>query len=430
MNSHEVFIPFAAPRLPEIPQRDFIITDYGALSDGVTSNSTAFSSAIEAAVAAGGGRVVVPTGTWLTGPIHLRSRIDLHLEEGAEVLFSKLPEDYLPVVYSQRGGSWCYNYSPLLYARDCCDVAVSGSGVLNGQGEDWWPWKKRQPMMVDLQKANNARVPVEQRRYGTREAGIRPPMLQFIDTQRVLIEGVTLCNSPSWTVHPVCCQELTIRGVKVLNPDDAIAPNTDGINPDSCRNVLIEDCFVDTGDDGICLKAGRDADGWALGVPCKNVHIRRCTVHRAHGGIVIGSEMSAGVRNVLAEDCVFDDTDCGVRIKSRPGRGGVVECVQAERITMRRIRQQAVIITSHYGNARLAIDYTNRHLPEIRTILLRQINCESAAETVQLAGLQNCPLKDISILDSSITGEKEMTVSNVVGLNTAGLSIHCQRNTQ
>ena len=423
MSDPAFFTPFETPNLPEIPDRTFDIREHGALAGGKLPNTHAVAAAISAAIEAGGGRVLVPAGIWLTGPVHLRSHIELHLEAGAELRFSQTTEDYLPVVYMQRGGVWCYTYSPFIYARDCHDIAITGSGIFNGQGETWWPWKKAQPGMADLFQANADRRPVEKRVYGTREAGVRPPMLQMIESERVLIDGVTFRDSPSWTLHPVCCQDLTIRGVQVYNPPHAA--NTDGIDPDSCRNVLIEDCMVDTGDDGICLKSGRDADGRELGRPCENVLIRRCLVRRAHGGFVIGSEMSGGVRNVLVEDCEFDETDCGVRIKTRPGRGGLVENIQVQRLKMRNIRRQAIIVTSHYGGEKIDIhDGKDAWIPEIRRIHLRQIDCESAKSAIHLNGLLQQPLRDISLEEVKITAEQEMVVNNVIGLRTDRLDIH------
>lgn len=427
MSNNNVFTPFSQPVLPAIPEQSFNLQDFGGEPGGEKSNTAVIGTAIEAAAEAGGGRVVIPAGVWLTGPIHLRSRIELHLEEGAELRFSQTPEDYLPVVLIQRGGVWCYNYSSFVYARDCHDIAVTGSGVLNGQGEPWWPWKKAQPGMKDLFQANADRRPVEERVYGTREAGVRPPMLQFLHSERVLLQGVTFRESPSWTVHPVCCQELTIRDVEVYNPDNA--PNTDGIDPDSCRNVLIENCTVDTDDDGICIKSGRDADGRELGVPCENVLIRNCLVRRAHGGVVIGSEISGGVRNVLAEDCEFDGTARGVRIKSRPGRGGFIENVQAERIAMKNIRAEAVIVTYHYGAHGVAIDYEDKYIPVVCGVLLRDIECASATTAGVLNGIAGHPICEVFLENLEMNAEENGFIcTNVTGLSMDRVNVHTSKH--
>ncbi len=420
--TNNVFTPFEIPSLPDIPESRFSIVDFGAVENGSTLNTQAIAAAIEAAHGSGGGRVVVPAGAWLTGPIHLRSRIELHLEEGTELRFSQNPDDYLPVVLIQRGGIWCHNYSPFIYARDAHDVAVTGSGTLNGQGESWWPWKKAQPGMVDLFQANADRRPVKKRVYGTPEAGVRPPFFQAIECRNVLIDGVTFRNSPSWTIHPVCCENLLCRHVKVLNPSHAA--NTDGIDPDSCRNVLIEDCHVDTGDDGICLKSGRDADGRELARPCENVLIRRCTVKNAHGGFVIGSEMSGGVRNIMVEDCTFEGTDRGIRLKTRPGRGGFIENVHAERIAMNDIRCEAVIITLHYGSEKLDIDHGKAHVPNIQDVLLRDIECSSARTAGVLNGVPGHPIRHISLQNLDLNAEENgLTCTNVTRMSMEGINV-------
>ncbi|MCX6908552.1 MAG: glycoside hydrolase family 28 protein, partial [Verrucomicrobia bacterium] len=315
--------PMTVPTAPEFPARTFDVRDYGAVAGGETLNTKAIAAAIAACAKAGGGRVLVPAGVWLTGPVHLRSKVELHVTESAELRFSRNYSDYLPVVYMQRGGVRCFNYSPLIYACDCTDVAVTGPGTLNGQGDAWWDWKNKQPGMKRLFEAGAKGVPVEQRVFGTEQDGVRPPFIQTIDCRNVLLEGFTLRDGPSWNIHPVTCENLIVRKVSVI----AKGPNNDGIDPDSCKNVLIEDCLLDTGDDCICLKAGRDQDGWSVGRPCENILIRRCRTKRGHGGVVIGSEMSASVRNVFVHDCEFDGTERGVRIKSLPGRGGFIENV-------------------------------------------------------------------------------------------------------
>jgi polygalacturonase len=389
-------LPFELPQLPLIPDFDCDISAYGARPGGKFPVTQCIAAAIDACVSAGGGRVVIPAGLWLTGPIHLRSHVELHLEQGSELLFSTDPADYLPVVFQQRGGIRCFNYSPFIYANECHDIAITGHGVLNGQGEAWWPWKHKQPGMVDLFQANQERRPVEARVYGTPEQGVRPPFLQTINCSRVLIEGVTLRNSPAWTIHPVWCNDLTVRAVKVLNPENAY--NTDGIDPDGCRQVLIEHCQVDTGDDGICIKSGREFDGWESGRPCENVLIRYCEVRSAHGGIVIGSEMAAGVRNVFAHDCSFDGTHIGIRIKTRTGRGGYIRDVEIEHIKMRNIREDAILITMRYNGEQLDSKIKDsRVIPVVEKIKIANIDCEPSTQPIRLIGLEGHPLRHISL---------------------------------
>ena len=411
------------PSPPQIPDRTIPITDHGAVEGGKTLNTRAIAVAIEAAHAAGGGRVVVPDGIWLTGPIHFKDRIELHLEEGAELRFSQDPENYLPVVIMQRGGAWCYTYSPFIYGHECQDVALTGQGTLNGQGESWWPWKKNQPGMVRLRHMVADRTPVDKRVFGTVEDGVRPSFLQFLKSRRVLLEGVRFINSPSWTLHPVQCEDLTIRGVTVQNPSKA--PNTDAIDPDACRRVLIEHCHVDTGDDGICLKSGWNEDGWEAGIPCEDVLIRHCTVLAAHGGFVIGSDISGGIRNVHVHDCVFDGTNVGVRIKTKPGRGGFVQEVVAERLTMRKISRQAILITQWYqGNPHDTVEI-DPSLPvtRISDVTVRDVTCEGAAEAILLRGMPHEPFRRITLERLDITAASGIHIEATEDIRMEGVTV-------
>jgi polygalacturonase len=363
-------------------------------------------------VVAGGGRVVVPKGLWFTGPIHLRSHVELHLESGVELRFSSDPADYLPVVFQQRGGIRCYNYSPFIYANECHDIAITGQGVLNGQGAAWWPWKQKQPGMVDLFKANEERRPVEKRVYGTPQDGVRPPFLQTINCSRVLIEGVSLCNSPAWTIHPVWCNDVTVRHVTIKNPKDA--HNTDGIDPDGCRTVLIEHCKVDTGDDGICIKSGREFDGWDSGRPCENLLIRHCEVRSAHGGVVIGSEMAAGVQNVFAHNCDFDGTEIGIRIKTRAGRGGYIRDVRIEHIKMCNIRDDSILITMRYNGEQLdSAVQDSRVIPVVENIAIVDVECDETEKPIRLFGLKGHPLRNI-LLERVNLKSKEQVIQEFV----------------
>lgn len=331
--SEDRAIPFDFPDLkaPEFPGKIFPVTDFGAVaSDTIHMNTAAIPSAIDACHKAGGGKVLILSGVWLTGAIHLKNNVNLHLEKGVELRFSQIFEDYLPVVLVQRGGVSCYTYSPFIYANQRENVAITGEGVLNGRGQVWWPWKNKQPGMVRLFEMGKQGTPIEERVFGTVEDGVRPPFIQFLVCRNILVEGITMKDGPSWNLHPVFCSDMIIRGVKII----AHGPNNDGIDPDGCRNVLIEDCFVDVGDDNICLKSGRDEEARRIGRPCENIVIRRCTTKSGHGGFVIGSEMSAGIKNVLVEDFRFFGTDRGLRFKSRVGRGGIVENIWVPRLVV------------------------------------------------------------------------------------------------
>jgi polygalacturonase len=403
------------PALPVIAKTEVRLPEPAANASDEMS-APAFARAIEDLHKLGGGRLVVPRGIWTTGPIHLKSGIELHLEEGAEIRFSTRYADYLPVVFQQRGGVRCYNYSPPIYARDCEDVAVTGKGTLNGQGQAWWPWKKKQPGMTRLMEMGRARTPVEQRVFGTEEDGVRPDFIQFINCKRVLLEGITVKDGPSWNIHPVWCEDLTIRGVSV----SAHGPNNDGIDPDGCRRVLIEDCTVDVGDDAICLKSGRDQEGWDAARPCEEVLIRNCRVLAGHGAVVFGSEMSAGIRHVYAHDITASGTDRGIRFKTRRGRGGTVENVRIENMRMERIRNEAVVFDMQYGDGSLGEKNEPQQplsstTPTLRNIVIRNVFCEGAKQSIRIAGLPENPITGLVLEAVRIEATKPGSIEHAEG---------------
>lgn len=417
----ETGIPFDFPDLipPIFKEQVFDITRYGAKSgDSTFLNTDAIAKTIEACSQAGGGKVLVPAGVWLTGPVHLKSNVNLHLDEGAELMFSQKYDDYLPVVLIQRGGVFCYNYSPLIYARGCENIAVTGSGVLNGRGQIWWPWKDKQPGMTQLFEMGQKGVPVEERIFGTVEAGVRPPFIQFLECRNVLLQDITVKDGPSWNVHPVFCENLIIRGIKILSPD---GPNNDGIDPDGCRNVLVEDCYIDAGDDAICLKSGRDQEAWSIGRPLEYMVVRRCTTRNGHGGFVIGSEMSADVRNVLVEDCHFDGTQRGLRFKSQAGRRGVVENIWARNITMDNIRDQAIHFDLLYYSK--STDEPPVDPPTFRNIHMENINCEKAKIAISITGLRGNYLRELYFKNVNIKSRTGMITSNINDISLEDVNI-------
>lgn len=296
-------------KIPSFPEKDFLITQYGANGDGVTNCSKAIKDAIEKCNSAGGGRVVVPPGKYFTGPIYLKSNVNLHIEKGAVLLFSTNPDDYLPLVYTRWEGIELMNYSPLIYALNEKNIAITGEGILDGQAssKNWWPWKGRKvygwkdgtPNQTDSNKRAalfamaEKDVPVADRRFGNGYY-LRPQFVQPYSCENILIEGVSIINSPMWILHPVLCKNVTIRKVRV----DSDGPNTDGCDPESCKNVLIADCYFNTGDDCIALKSGRNRDGRRVNIPCENIVIQNCTMANGHGGVVIGSEISGGAKNI------------------------------------------------------------------------------------------------------------------------------------
>jgi len=403
--------PFPMPQLtrPLFPARVVDIREHGAVADGVTKNTAAFAAAIRACAEAGGGRVLVPAGRWLTGPVHLRSNIDLHLAEGAVLVFSDRPEDYLPVVFVRVGGIELHNYSPFVYARDCENIAITGPGRLDGNATAWHPWKTKETKEI-FQLAPKG-VPVEQRIFGTPEAAIRPNFVVFMNCRNVLLEGFTIGGGANWTIHPVYCENVIIRRVHVLTD----GPNNDGIDPDSCRNVLIEHCIFDTGDDCVVLKSGYNEDGWRVARPMENLVMRWCSSKRGHGGLVIGSEMSGDVRNVYVHDCDFEGTDRAVRIKSRRGRGGVVENVWAENLRVKDLRYEVVIMNMDYSADRNQV--ANSRPPRFRNFHFRNLTGRGAPTAILLQGLDDSPVENVSFEDLAITSTRGVVANNVKALS-------------
>jgi polygalacturonase len=415
--------PFAMrqPTRPVFPNRIVNIRDHGAVSDGKTPCTAAIARAIEACSKAGGGRVLVPAGTWLTGAVHLKSNIELHLEKHAVLLFSTDPKDYLPVVFTRWAGFECYNYSPLVYARDCENIAITGRGKLAGQGKSWWDWVKRQDEMAAILLDYGRRgVPVAQRIFGSPDRPLRPQFFSPINCRNVLIEGVSLDAGPFWTIQCVYCENVIVRGVTVANAGPPRGPNNDGINLDSCRNALVEYCTLDTGDDCICLKSGLNEDGWRVGRPTENVVIRYCLTKRGHGGAVIGSDMSGDVRRVLVHDCVYDGTLYGIRLKSARGRGGVVEDVWVRGITMKNIVASAVLINTFYKAWAVTSD---GKAPLFRRIHIQDVSCEGARAAVELTGLPEQPVENVTLQRLTISAKTGLSATDVNGLILSNVSI-------
>jgi polygalacturonase len=384
--------PFESLKAPSFPDRTLNVRDFGAVDDGETANTLAFRRAIEACHQQGGGVVLIPAGDWTTGPIHLRSNVNLRLEKEALVRFSTRPADYLPVVFTRWEGIECYNYSPLIYARDCQNIAVTGEGTFDGQGRAWWHWKKlQQGAAKTLYDAEFDGIPLEKRVYGTTEAALRPQFCQQVNCQNVLIEGVTFLNGPMWTMHPVYCENVIIRRVTV----QSVGPNTDGLNPDSCRNVLVEGCSFDTGDDCIAINSGMNEDGWRVGRACENIVIRRCYMNEGHGAVAIGSGMSGDVRNVYVHDCSITGGDQGIRLKSMRGRGGVVENVHFENIHMANLRQEAIVLNMFYGST--TAEPRSQAAPVLRDIHIKNVTCASAGVAVLIRGLPEQRIQRVTL---------------------------------
>lgn len=398
-------------KAPEFPERDFPITDYGAKGDGVSDCSEAFAAAIKACNEAGGGRVTVPVGKFLTGPIHLKSNVNLHLSDSAEVLFSQDPDDYLPVVYTRFEGVEIMNYSPFIYAYEQENIAITGGGTLNGQADSvhWWhwtreegkdnPWKGAAKDSMKVMARNG--IPVEQRIFGEGSL-LRPNFIQPYKCENILIEGVTIRNSPMWVMNPVLCNNVTIQDVKVISH----GPNSDGCDPESSSNVLIKDCYFDTGDDCIAIKSGRDHDGRRVNVPSENIVIQNCVMKDGHGGVVIGSEISGSVRNVFAENCKMSspNLDRALRIKSNSYRGGMVENVYMRNVEVGEVAEAAIRINMFYSDER------GEHFSTVRNVLVQNMTCEKAEYAIKIEGEPEHPVQNIRIENSSFANVEEENV--------------------
>lgn len=391
---------------PKFPKKDFLITKYGAVADGKTLNTDAFRKAIEACATAGGGRVVVPSGTFLTGAIHLKSNVNLYLQKNATVKFSMDAKDYLPIVHTRWEGMELMHLSPFIYAYEQQNIAVTGEGTLDGQGKSmFWKWhgNPRYGGNPDVlsQKADRAKlyemmekgVPVEQRIFGEGHY-LRPQFIQPYKCKNVLIEGVKIVDSPMWEIHPVLCENVTVRKVWISSH----GPNNDGCDPESCKDVLIEDCFFDTGDDCIAIKSGRNEDGRRINVPTENVIVRGCQMKDGHGGITIGSEISGGVRNVFGENCQMDspNLDHALRVKNNASRGGLLENFYFRNITIGQVAHAIITIDFNYEEGA-----KGKYTPVMRNFVAENIKSGKSKYVMDAQGFVNAPIYGIQIKNST-----------------------------
>ncbi len=389
---------------PDFAQRDFAITAFGATQG--EDCTVAITKAIAACHGAGGGRVVVPEGVWLTGAVHLKSNVNLHLAEGATLRFVFEPAKYLPVVLTRFEGIECMNYSPLIYALGQENVAVTGKGTLDGSAtwETWWAWNNKENGTPTRQAAARARLdqqgtdgtPVGERVYGDGQF-LRPNFIQPYRCKNVLIEGVTIINSPMWEIHPVLCTNVTVRGVSI----HSLGTNNDGCDPESCRDVLIEDCLFETGDDCIAIKSGRNNDGRRVGVPSENIVIRRCTMKDGHGGVTIGSEISGGVRNVFVSDCKMDspNLDRAFRFKSNAVRGGVIENIFVRRVDIGRVARAVLSVEFDYEEGA-----DGPHKPVLRNVLIEGVTCISSGSVAIITAFPGAVIEGIRLKDCTLLG--------------------------
>ncbi|MFW5944578.1 MAG: glycoside hydrolase family 28 protein, partial [Bacteroidota bacterium] len=391
-NLPEDIVPIEAPfdipdlKRPQFPDNTFSIKDYGAemVINSKNKNTEAIHKAIEAANKAGGGKVVIPGGEWWIVAIHLKSNVNLHMQEGAEIHFSDEPEDYLPVVFTRWAGIEVMNYSPFIYANGCENIAVTGPGKLYGHGQTWWSWEDRQSKTAwhIYEEQVLEEVPAKNRVYGTPEAGLRPQFISPVNCRNVLLEGFTIAQpGPFWTIHLVYCENIIVRGLTIHTTG---GPNLDGINLDSSCDALIEHCQLETGDNPVTLKSGINEDGWRVGKPTENVVVRHNIGLNCPSGVAIGSEMSGGVRNILVHDWFSDGGGMGIRMKSNSARGGFVENIYYRNIKMENLSKEAIIIETDYG-AWMSSSKENAY-PVFRDIFIEDVVCDGAKVATSILG--------------------------------------------
>ena len=445
-------LEFAMPQViePQIPLNSVTITDFGAVGDGMVLNTEAFRKAIEAVSSKGGGTVVIPRGMWLTGPIILKSNIRLHADEGALILFSPDKSLYPLIETSFEGYNTVRCLSPI-YGKDLENIAFTGRGVWDGSGDAWRPvkrdklpppqWQKTvksggivsedgntwypSEAYMQAQEMSEMNVPVMGGRieeYESIRDFLRPVMVSLVGCRKIMIDGPVFQNSPAWCLHPLMCEDLTVRNITVKNP--WYSQNGDGIDIESCRNVLLYDSNFDVGDDAICIKSGKNEDGRERGMPTENMIIRNCIVYHGHGGVTIGSEMSGGVRNVSAAGCTFMGTDVGIRFKSNRGRGGVVENIWFSDILMTDIPTQAVSFNLYYGGLSVSeqlargdstvtsegeIPPVTEETPLFRNISMKNIICRGARQALYLQGLPELNLENVTMENIDMSAENGLT---------------------
>lgn len=416
------------------PKRTFNITDFGAKPDNETAPChEAINLAILACTQAGGGTVIIPDGDFYTGPITLKSNVNLHLKEGARLKFLTDQHLYFPAVLTRWEGLDCYNARPLIYAYGETNIAITGKGTIDGQAtnENWWAmcgapkygWKegmvaKRNGARERLLMWGETSTPIY-KRVMKPEDGMRPQLINFYSCNTILIEGVTLLNSPFWVIHPLFCESLIVRGVHIFNR----GPNGDGCDPESSKNVLIENCIFDTGDDCIAIKSGRNADGRKWNIPSENIIVRNCKMKNGHGGVVIGSEISGGYKNLFVENCEMDspELDRVIRIKTSSCRGGVIENVYVRNIKVGQCREAVLKINLQYENR----EKCDRSFPPVvRNVYMENVTCEKSRYGVLITGLpditnvcniniDNCRFTNVAKDGNSISGAKDITFNKL-----------------
>ena len=458
---------WAQGKLPVIQQTSFkkdstYITKFGAIADGKTLNTKSINAAIDAVNKKGGGVVVVPAGLWLTGPLVLKSNVNLHLKKGALLQFTKDKNEYQLVEGNWEGLPQMRNQSPVS-ATNATNIAITGQGVIDGGGEVWRQirkdkltesqWKKFTGSGGVVSEDGKSWYPSQQWLKATKMKNpgeispdktpefyqdikdfLRPNLIVITKCKKVLLEGVTFQNSAAWCLHPLMSEDLTVRNVTVLNP--WFAQNGDGIDVESCKNVLIENSVFDVGDDGLCMKSGRDEAGRKRGMPTENVIIRDCKVYHAHGGFVIGSEMSGGARNMWISNCTFIGTDIGLRFKTTRGRGGIVENIYINDITMIDIPGEAILFDMYYMSVDpVALAGEKRELPKVETLpvtdatpqfknfVVKNVVCNGAAKGIFIRGIPEMHVKDVVLENMVLQAERGIDCQEASGITFKNITI-------
>jgi len=408
------------------------IKEFGGKSDGITSNTTLIKKAIEKLSSEGGGTLFFPAGTYLTGPIVMKSNITIDIEAGATIKFSDNFAEYTPFVEMRYEGVVMKSFSPMFYAYEQENITIKGEGTIDGNGKKWWygtftiegyhkdeDFKKELEGYQAMWERENPSFKIEEQSDWKRTLAkrfFRAPLMQPYKCKDFKVEGVTIINSPFWTINPEFCENVSVQGVTINNPD---APNTDGINPSSCKNVLISNCHITVGDDCITLKSGRDLQGRQHATPCENITITNCVMLAGHGGVVIGSEMSGDVRKVTISNCVFDGTDRGIRLKSTRGRGGIVEEIRVSNIVMKNIPKEAITLNLFYSN--VPAEPFSERTPVFRNIHISGLTGSEVNTACTVLGIEEAPISNISFSDINIEAKmgfeinkvKDITLDNV-----------------
>lgn len=446
-------LPFKMERVarPVIPDLRVSVKDFGGVGDGVTLNTEAFAKAMKHLSDKGGGHLDVPAGIWLTGPIEILSNCDLHVTPNAVIIFDP-DRDLYPIIQTVFEGLDTRRCESPVHAESARNISITGGGVLDGSGEAWRMVKKSKLTDGEWRKLvasggivsrdgriwypdegfekatmfSNMNVPsadLTEEQWNEIKSFLRPNMVSLRNCENVLLEDCSFQNSPCWNVHPLMCKNLIVNRVNIRNP--YYSQNGDAIDVDSCENVLITNSTFDAGDDGICIKSGKDADGRRRARPCKNLIVDNCTVFHGHGGFTVGSEMSGGVENIKVSNCRFLGTDVGLRFKSTRGRGGVVKNIYISDIYMKDIVADAILFDLFYGGksaveAAAEKDETinvpavpvDETTPEFRDIYINNVCCNGASRAMLFNGLPEMPVTNINVSDCTITADEGITLRN------------------